>query len=98
MYFLFHPEILNPPESMVVFAGSKADFTCQTRGADIISWRVNGTSALDLLFPIHTGRQVSNITIPALTQYNNTVVNCVAGVPGIAPIESENATLLIQGK
>ena len=83
---------------MILFTGSKAVFTCQTRGAEIIGWRVNGTSALDLLFPIDTGRQFSKITIPALTQYNKTVVNCIAGVPGSAPTESESATLLIQGK
>lgn len=69
-----------------------------TSGAEVISWKVNGTSALDQNFLIETGRQFSILTISALTQYNGTVVSCVAEVPGRTIIESDNATLLIQGK
>ena len=69
-----------------------------TSGAEVISWRVNGTSALNHHFLIETGRQFSIITISALTEYNGTVVTCVAGVPGRTSIESDNATLFIQGE
>lgn len=94
----FHPEILNHPESIVVFAGGQAEFVCMTSGAEFISWKVNGTSALDHHFLIETRRQFSIITISALAEYNGTVVNCVAEDSRRTTIESDNATLFIQGK
>ena len=99
---------MTPPESVVVFTDSEAEFMCETRNAPSFAWRVNGTflSQLDpsLRADLDTDQEtvgdieLYTLTIPARAEYNGTVVQCVASVPGGEFRQSGNATLMIQGK
>ena len=70
-------------------------------------WRVNGTQLEPLLPEIRSdlvisevsseGTTVEILTIPARAQYNGTRVQCVSVIFGVSFVESDNATLTIQG-
>ncbi|CAI8045438.1 hypothetical protein GBAR_LOCUS25133 [Geodia barretti] len=102
----FAQEILHAPESTTVFLNQSAVFTCEARGGKTL-WRINGTQR-ELLLPVlfdlvvseittPEGVLVTNLTIPARAQYNGTIVQCLSGVFGGPFVESDNATLAIQG-
>ena len=62
---------------------TEAVFRCQHQSADVISWRVNGSSVRQ--FPDITtgsinenGAIVYTLTIPARSEYNGTEVVCLA--------------------
>ena len=108
LHFSDTPEILQAPESTVVFLNQSAVFTCETVGG-ALSWVVNGTQRevlpdeirRDLMIISETindgGSTVQSLTIPARAEYNGTRVQClVFSLSGSADL-SENATLLIQG-
>ena len=90
-----------------MFTESVAEFICETRNAPSFGWRVNGTflSQLDpsLRADLDTGQETVGdieqytLTIIARAEYNGTVIQCVAAVPGGDFRESGNATLMIQG-
>ena len=92
---------------MVVFTDSEAEFTCVTRDAPSFTWRVNGTflNLLDdsLCADLDTDQEtvgdheLYTLTIPARAEYNGTVIQCLASVPGGDFRVSGNATLMIQG-
>ena len=98
---------MTPPESVVVFTDSEAEFTCRSRNAPSFSWRVNGTFLNQLDPSIHADLdtdqdtvgdiELYTLTITARAEYNGTVVQCVAAVFGGDFRESGNATLMIQG-
>ena len=98
---------MTSPESVVVFTDSETEFTCGTRSAPFFAWRVNGTflSQLDPSFRVDLDTDQETVgdidrhtlTIPARAEYNGTVVQGVASVPGGDFRESGNATLMIQG-
>ena len=101
------PEIVHAPESTTVFLSQRAVFTCETRGG-ITSWRVNGTQREILLPEIRSdlvvsesttpeGHSVQTLTIPARPQYNGTRIQCLSVIIGGPVVESDNATLTIQG-
>jgi hypothetical protein len=100
----FAQEILHAPESTAVFLNQSAVFTCETRGG-ITSWRINGTQREILLRDLVVseesttpeGTAVETLTIQARPQYNGTRVQCVTGLFGVSFVESDNATLTIQG-
>ena len=84
----------------MTFRGT-AEFFCKHINADFIGWRINGTSVGNTVtFPnIHTtvmtdtdGIAVHTLTIEAQSEYNETIVDCVAGSEF-----SPNVTLRIQG-
>ena len=94
-----------------MFTENEAKFNCETRNVPAFSWRVNGLFLyqLEQLDPslradLDTDREAVEgieqytLTIPARAEYNGTVVQCVASVPGGEFRESGNAPLLIQGK
>ena len=93
---------------MVVFTDSEAQFTCETRNAPSLAWRVNGLFLHELDPSLQTDLDTDQetvgdsglytITIPARAEYNGTVVQVIASVPGGEFRESGNATLMIQGK
>ena len=90
-----------------MFIGSEAKFTCGIRNAPFFAWRVNGTflsqldpslrADLNIFLEIIGNTGVFTLTIPARAEYNGTVVQCIASVPGGTFRESENASLFIQG-
>ena len=96
------------PSDTTVFLDHTAVFICGTRGADYGYWRVNGT-AYNILPPelksdLDPDREtvgeheVYTLTILGRAEYNQTVVQCVAGRNGGGAIESANVTLKVQGK
>lgn len=100
-------DIVIPPISMVGFVGSEVVFTCGTRNAPSVTWKVNGTFFSSLSPSLYgdwhidqdtTGEiDMYTITIPARSEYNGTLVQCIAIVPGRSSTESENAIFLVQG-
>ena len=111
MYFaLLAPEIVIPPSSVTVFSNSTAEFTCHTRNAHLAYWRLNNTLVadydttnllhndvvIDTKWTIASG-VITTLTIRARLKYHGLVVQCVAVVFGGAVVESENATLMVQG-
>ena len=94
------------PAPLNVTLGSVANFTCEHTAADFIGWRVNGSSAdrvdfhcvqQETRFP-PSGLPIHILTIEAVPECNNTVVQCVA--LNIDPPSSDlspNVSLRIQG-
>ena len=95
---------------MTVFSGSTAEFTCQTRSDHYAFWRLNGkilsdyNDTLPPLMDVSTGQErvgsgvaSYKLTITARTEYHGLVFQCVSGVIGGPVVESENATLMVQG-
>ena len=86
------------------------EFSCVAIEADVLSFIVNGTAAseqsvIDKGFiqlgteDIDSTTRRRNLTATALTQYNNTKIQCVAFDIGNAKqLFSDNGTLLVQGK
>ena len=74
------------PSSQEVFIGEVAEFRCRHPTADIIAWRVNGSSVRQNSSPDITpgtsrdddGALVCTLTIIARPEYNGTDVVCVA--------------------
>ena len=107
MACIYFPEIVHPPESVVVFSGNRVEFSCGTRSAPVVTWKVNGTLFNQLNASLRADLGTSQQTvgdlelytllIPAGNEYNGIVIQCVAGVFGGTFIMSENATLMIQG-
>ena len=104
------PEIAVSLSSVTVFSGNSAKFTCQTRNALYVYWRLNGIGLIyynDTLPPhmdvdtdqesIGNGVNSYILTITARTEYHGLVFQCVAGVEDGPRVESENATLMVQG-
>ena len=103
----YFPEIVNPPESVVVFTNSEAEFRCETRNAPSFAWRVNGTFLYQLdpslQADLDTDQEtvgdsgLYTLSVKARAEYNGTVIQCVVSVPGGSSNESRNATLVVQG-
>ena len=101
------PEILRAPESVAVFPNQSAKFTCETRDGATL-WRINGIQREILPLEIRNdlvvsksftaeGTTVENVTIRARVHYNGTTIQCLSVIIGVSTVESENATLTIQG-
>ena len=104
---MFVSEILVAPESRVVFLDQSAVFTCETVGGTLV-WVVNGTQREvhsddirgDLVVSetiIDGGTTLETLTIPARAEYNGTRVQCFVGIFGGSTVQSETATMRIQG-
>ena len=98
------------PSDGIFPSTTEATFCCQHPNATSIIWRVNGTVFKDLNSELNISFSGSNnregvlhtLTIPALSIYNGTTVECIAkDIIGILPasnnISSPSVTLLIQG-
>ena len=111
--FIIIVEFLTHPDNITtVLRGTKVEFSCVVVDSDFLSFIVNGTAASDQsvidegfiqigienIDPTTTRR---NLTVTALTQYNNTEIKCVAIEFGnLEPISdvSDVGVLLVQGK
>ena len=91
------------PESAVQAEGLEAVFECLYPRAVSHSWRINGEFPSDDQFPpdisctLPQGDSPARLIIPAIPQYNNTVVQCIALMLRGSNPQSENATLRVQG-
>ena len=96
--------IVQPPTSTVVYPDTQTVFTCEVTSGSVGIWFINGIESRELpeevRDDISTGVDGLNttLTITARTQYNNTVVQCVAiEIGGSGREMSTNVTLTIQG-
>ena len=107
MLLTFVSEILIDPKSRVVFLDQSAAFTCETVGGTLV-WVVNETQREvhpaeirgDLIVTetiTDDDTTLENLTIPARAEYNGTRVQCFVGIFGGSTVQSENATMRIQG-
>ena len=81
--------------------GEEAVFRCEHRSATAIFWRINGTalSSLPDLSDNFNDDIIHNLTVTALTKYNNTLIQCVAlfDSDNSQPETTAPAILKIQG-
>ena len=100
---------LESPISLNVTVGERAFFQCRHSSADTLAWTINGT-AVKALAGLSNLNSSDNITflgdssilavlnIAALSEYNSSIVECVALFEGSLPTEnSQQALLLLQG-
>ena len=98
------------PDNVTVFNGTEVEFSCVAVEADILAFLVDcidssdqsvfdkGFIQLGIEYIDSTTRR-RNLTATALTQYNNTKIQCVAIDFGkLEQLISDNGTLLVQGK
>ena len=88
------------PSSLVVNVGEEAVFQCRYPGATI-NWRINGAAVV--LSPFITvtssGQQSSDtLTITALPEYNETVIECVALLQDLSTQRAPLVQLIINCK
>lgn len=98
---------LEVPVPLNVTEGTKATFYCKHSTSQDIAWRVNGSSLSVLDLPAIKTRTVtrqnsfdyvSELTIQALSEYNQTSVYCLAYINNLeSPTYSSEVTMLIQG-
>ena len=91
--------------SVIQAEGLMAVFECLYPGATAYSWAINGTFLSvypsDLVAVSPSGGSPASLSIPAIPEYNNTVVQCRAIVVvggGILVLLSDNATLTVYGE
>ena len=108
-YYMLIVEFLTHPDNITVLHGTEVEFSCVAVEVDLLSFFVNGTAAneqsvIDKGFielgteDIDSTTRRINLTATALTQYNNTEIECFAIDIGIDPIFSDVGILLVQGK
>ena len=88
------------PLSLNVTIGEEAVFYCEYRSADAIFWRINKTSLSSRpeLSDDFNGDILGQLTVPALSMYNNTLIQCVAVfVSDNRQLATAPAILKIQG-
>ena len=68
------------PLSLNLTIGEEAVFYCEYRSADAIFWRINKTSLSSRpeLSDDFNDDIIGQLTVSALTKYNNTLIQCVA--------------------
>ncbi len=86
------------PESVVQAEGLLAKFECLSPGALGHLWFVNGIASTNLISDIRVAGGISGrpsvLTVPASSQFNNSVIQCAAAsVSGV--VFSRNATLIV---
>ena len=111
--FIIIVEFLTHPDNITVLRGTEVEFSCVGVDSDFLSFIVNGTAASDqsvidegfIQIGIEnidsTTTRRRNLTVTALTQYNNTEIQCLAIEFGnLEPISdvSDTGVLLVQGK
>ena len=103
-------EFLTHPDNITVVDGTEVEFSCVAVDADVVTFFVDSIAAseqsvIDKGFiqlgteDIDSTTRRRNLTATALTQYNNTEIQCLAieiGNPEV--LFSDNGTLLVQGK
>ncbi len=99
MYLLYTAQFEIEPESVVQAEGLEAVFECLYPGS-LYRWRVNGIDLTSDEFPQEirvtggTSGNPSQLIIPAISQFNNIVVQCLA-VSLSGGVFSRNVTLKV---
>ena len=91
--FLISPAPLN------VTVDTVALFQCQHPNAHGINWKINGSILQGFPdgFSIDRNDGIFSLNIKALSEYNQTVIQCVAFFAGSPSEESERSIMMIQG-
>ena len=89
------------PVSVTQVEGTNVVFECLYPNVTAYGWAFNGTRLAFFPSDVGTdspsGDSPASLTIPAIPEYNNTVVHCEAVGGGVGNIRSESATLKVQG-
>ena len=87
------------PASLNVTVDTVAVFQCQHPNAHSIDWKINGSILQDFPDGISIDRSdgVFSLSIEALAEYNQTVIQCVAFFIDSPSEESEQSLMMIQG-
>ena len=93
------------PMSVIHAEGQEAVFECLYPAATAYSWAINGTFLSnfppDIVTDSPSGGSPASLTIPAIPEYNNTVIQCGAIVVvggDVQVLLSDNATLTVSGE
>ena len=93
------------PQSARQAEGLETVFECLYPGAISYAWAINGTFLSDyppgIVTDSPSGGSPATLTIPAIPEYNNTVIQCRAIVVVGGDIQlplSDNATLTVYGE
>ena len=110
MFYIIIIEFLTHPDNITVVHGTEVEFSCVAINLDILSFLVDGIAATErsvidkgfielVTEDIDPTTRRRNLTATALTQYNNTKIQCVIFDIGNAEQQlSDNGTLFVQGK
>ena len=110
MFYIIIIEFLTQPNNITVVHSTEVEFSCVAVEADVLSFLVDGIAASEQKVTdkgfiqlgtedINATTRRRNLTVTALTKYNNTEIQCVAFDIGNAKQQlSDNGTLLVQGK
>ena len=87
------------PASLNVTVDTVAVFQCQHPNAHGINWKINDSILQDFPNGFSTYRNdgVFSLNIKGLTEYNQTVIQCVAFFIDSPSQESEQSLMMIQG-
>ena len=91
--------------SVIQAEGLEAVFECLHPGATAYGWALNGTFLSvyppNIVTNSPSGDSPASLTIPAIPEYNNTVVQCRAivevGRGSFMVVRSDSATLTVNG-
>ena len=103
-------EFLTHPDNITVVHGTEVEFSCVAVEAGLLAFLVNDTAANDQSVinkgfiqlgteDIDPTTRRRNLTATALTQYNNTEIQCIAiSIGNTKLLLSDIGILLVQGK
>ena len=109
MFYIIIIDFLTHPDNITVVHGTEVEFSCVAVEADVLTFFVDGIAAneqsvIDKGFiqlvteDIGPTTRRANLTATALTQYNNTKIQCVAFDIVNPALSSDIGILLVQGK
>ena len=89
--------------SVTQVEGLDAVFECQYHGVTLYDWAIDGVLALPsgIVAVSPSGGSLASLTIPAIPEYNNTVIQCRAAIDleggSFMGVLSDSATLTVYG-
>ena len=92
-------EFVSTPASINTTLGSTAIFNCSVTTGTVV-WIINGSVLSDAPKPDITAEQVGRmffLDVPAIEEYNNTVVQCALAILGGDDLYSDPVILRVQG-
>ena len=98
--------IITSPQDQVAFLNQEVVFTCVTTGGDISGWFINGTGYSELPNEVRNdlkrrdkseGLDIHDLIMPGKAEYNGTKIKFVIAERQNEPVESETASLTLQG-
>ena len=94
------PEFISTPTAVNTTLGSTVNFNCSVT-TGVVVWIFNGSLLSELNAPDITAYQIENtfvLHVPAIEEYNNTVVTCAVAILGGDDKHSDPVLLRVQGR